>query len=79
MLATTATATKSVENDIATQIGENISILRGSLLRKNFKLFVVKVNSEDEKLVWLGQYLNRLPKTGIIYAGTQLDTEIYSR
>lgn len=79
VLATTATATKRVENDIATQIGGNITVLRGNLLRENFKLFVVKVNSEDEKLIWLGQYLNRLPGTGILYTGTRVDTEIYSR
>ncbi len=79
VLATTATATKRVEKDISSQIGGNISVLRGNLLRENFKLFVVKVTTEDEKLIWLGQYLNRLPGTGILYAGTRVDTEIYSR
>ena len=79
VLATTATATKRVEQDVAQQIGENITTLRGNLMRDNFKLFVVKVNSEDEKLIWLGKNLEKLPGSGILYTGTRVDTEIYSR
>ena len=79
VLATTATATKKVEADIAAQVGGNISILRGNLLRPNLNLYVVKVSSEDEKLIWLGQNLSKLPGTGILYTGTRVDTEIYSK
>ena len=78
VLATTATATKKVEADIASQIGGSISILRGDLLRENFKLFVIKVSSDDEKLIWLGKNLDKMPGTGILYTGTRVDTEIYS-
>jgi len=79
VLATTATATKRVELDIAQQIGNNILTIRGNLMRDNFKLFVVKVSSEDEKLIWLGKNLNNLPGSGILYTGTRVDTEIYSK
>jgi len=79
VLATTATATKRVELDIAKQIGNNILTIRGNLMRDNFKLFVVKVSSEDEKLIWLGKNLNNLPGSGIIYTGTRVNTEIYSK
>jgi ATP-dependent DNA helicase RecQ len=79
VLATTATATKRVELDIAQQIGNNILTIRGNLMRDNFKLFVVKVASEDEKLIWLGENLNNLPGSGILYTGTRVDTEIYSK
>jgi ATP-dependent DNA helicase RecQ len=79
VLATTATATKTVENDIAEQIGDGISILRGNLLRENFNLYVIKVESDDEKLIWLGQNLSSLPGSGILYTGTRVDTEIYSK
>jgi len=78
VLAATATATIRVERDIARQIGDNLTTLRGNLMRDNFKLFVIKVNSEDEKLIWLGKNLNKLPGSGILYAGTRADTEIYS-
>ncbi|MEI6051020.1 MAG: RecQ family ATP-dependent DNA helicase, partial [Bacteroidota bacterium] len=79
VLATTATATKKVEADIAQQMGDNLSIIRGNLMRDNFKLFVVKVTSEDEKLLWLGQNLNKIPGSGILYTGTRIDTWIYSK
>jgi ATP-dependent DNA helicase RecQ len=79
VLATTATATRRVENDIFQQMGGNMTIIRGNLLRDNFRLYVIKVKSEDEKLIWLGQNLNELPGSGIIYTGTRVETEIYSR
>jgi ATP-dependent DNA helicase RecQ len=79
VLATTATATKRVELDVAQQIGNNILTIRGNLMRDNFKLFVVKVSSEDEKLIWLGKNVNNLPGSGILYTGTRVDTEIYSK
>lgn len=79
VLATTATATKRVEIDIEQQIGNNISTIRGNLMRNNFKLYVVKVSSEDEKLIWLGKNLNKLPGSGILYTGTRVDTEIYCK
>jgi ATP-dependent DNA helicase RecQ len=79
VLATTATATKKVENDISQQMGCNLTIIRGNLMRENFNLFVIKVNSEDEKMIWLGQNLKSLQGSGILYTGTRVDTEIYSK
>src|SRR5690606_8940983 len=79
VLATTATATKRVEKDITEQIGNNISVLRGNLMRDNFRLYVIKVNSEDEKLIWLGQNIEKIDGSGILYAGTRVDTEVYSK
>ncbi|MDR2805113.1 MAG: RecQ family ATP-dependent DNA helicase, partial [Dysgonamonadaceae bacterium] len=79
ILATTATATKRVEEDIARQIGGGITVIRGNLMRDNFKLFVVKVNSEDEKMIWLGKNIEQLSGSGILYTGTRVDTEIYSK
>ena len=79
VLATTATATKKVEADIAQQMGDNLTIIRGNLMRENFKLFVIKVSSEDEKLIWLGKNLEKLPGSGVLYTGTRVETEIYSK
>jgi len=79
VLATTATATKRVEQDIAHQIGRGITVIRGNLMRDNFKLLVIKVNSEDEKLIWLGKNIEKLQGSGILYTGTRVDTEIYSK
>lgn len=79
VLATTATATKRVELDITQQIGNEITTIRGNLIRNNFKLFVIKVNSEDEKLIWLGKNINKFQGSGILYTGTKINTEIYSK
>ncbi len=78
VLAATATATKQVEEDIKTQIGKNISSIRGNLLRPNLNLYVVKVKSEDEKMIWMGKNLSKIEGTGIVYAGTRANTEIYA-
>ena len=79
VLATTATATKRVQIDVEKQISNDITTLRGRLIRDNFNLFVINVKSEDEKLMWLAENLNNLEGTGIIYSGTRVNTEIYSR
>jgi len=79
VLATTATATKRVEKDIAEQMGIDITVIRGNLLRDNFRLFVAKVKETDEKLAWLGQNISQLEGNGIIYSGTRADTELYTR
>ncbi len=42
VLATTATATKRVQEDIERQISGNIHTIRGELIRKNFQLYVIK-------------------------------------
>ncbi len=79
ILATTATATKRVQIDIENQISGNLTTIRGNLLRENFNLFVIETKSEDEKLLWLAENMNKLPGTGLIYTGTRVNTEIYSR
>jgi len=79
VLATTATATKRVEKDILQQISGDVVSIRGNLMRDNFKLFVIDVKSEDEKLIWLGQNIQNIPGTGIIYTGTRVNTQLYSR
>ncbi len=78
VLATTATATLKVQQDIEEQIGNNITTIRGNLLRKNLGLFVLDVKNEDEKMIWLGQNLPNFPGSGIIYTGTRYETEVYS-
>ena len=47
ILAVTATATKKVQEDIERQIGGRLTTIRGSLVRPNFRLYVIRVSSED--------------------------------
>lgn len=79
ILATTATATKRVEDDIKTQIGKNIISIRGNLLRENLHLYVITVQSEDEKMIWVAQNLEKIRGTGVVYTGTKVSTEIYAK
>ncbi len=79
VLATTATATKRVQNDIEKQIGGQLTTIRGSLVRSNFNLYVIRVQSDDEKMVWLAQHLNNINGTGLVYTGTRVDTESYAK
>ena len=70
VLATTATATK--------RVGGRLTTIRGNLSRENLYLQVIRVNSEDEKMIWLASNLVNLDGTGLIYTGTRVDTEIYA-
>lgn len=79
VLAVTATATSTVQEDIQKQIGGPITHIRGNLVRENFRLRVIKVKSEEEKMIWLKHNLNSFSGTGIIYAGTRVQSETYAK
>lgn len=79
VLATTATATLRVQQDIEKQIGGNLRTIRGNLVRDNFHLYVVETKSEEEKMVGLARWIEKLPGTGLIYTGTRMQTEQYTR
>lgn len=78
VLATTATATLRVQEDIIEQVGTDLIPIRGQLMRPNIRLYVIYTESEDEKFYWLAEKFPKLKKTGIIYTGTQANTDIFS-
>lgn len=75
VLAVTATATKRVQEDIESQIGNDFITIRGTLTRPNLNLYVIRVHSEEEKLAWITDNISRLPGTGLIYTGTRVSTD----
>lgn len=79
VLAATATATRRVQDDIERQIGRGITTIRGQLMRDNFRLHVIEVGSDDEKMAWLAANVAALPGTGLIYTGIRADTDLYAR
>ena len=79
VLATTATATHQVAEDIKKQIGGDIELIRGNLLRDNLKLNVIHVESEEAKMAWLLNYLKSTQGNGIVYTGTRSSAEIFSK
>jgi len=78
VLATTATATKRVAEDVRTQIGNNATLIRGNLLRENFHLSVVKVSNEESKMAWLAGFLQKQEGNGLVYTGTRVNTDLFS-
>jgi ATP-dependent DNA helicase RecQ len=75
ILATTATANDRVVNDIKSQLGQNIILQRGSLVRKSLKLQNINMPSPAARMAWLAPTISVLPGSGIIYTLTQRDAE----
>ncbi|MEO0375143.1 MAG: RecQ family ATP-dependent DNA helicase [Cyanobacteria bacterium P01_A01_bin.17] len=75
VLATTATANNRVVNDVKSQLGQNIILQRGSLVRKSLKLQNMNMPSPAARMAWLAQTIPTLPGSGIIYTLTQRDAE----
>jgi len=79
VLATTATATLGVSEDIKKQICKDIELIRGDLLRENLRLNVIHVDSEEDKMAWIAHYLKEVKGNGIVYTGTRSNSEIFSK
>ncbi len=78
ILALTATATKKVVEDIKMQIGENLEIIKGSLLRDNLQLHTIFCNNQDEKFYWIKRIIDKIEGNGLIYCATRQDTILIS-
>ena len=79
VLATTATANNRVVEDIKTQLGGNLAISRGSLMRKSLSIQVIELASREERLAWLSENVMAIPGTGIVYCLTIRDCELVYR
>ena len=76
ILATTATANDRVIEDIKKQLGEDIAVSRGSLMRKSLALQIIKSKTKEERLAWIADHIGELPGTGIIYCLTVNDCQL---
>ena len=80
VMACTATATKRVQQDIEVQFDNTkLTVLRGNLGRENFSLNVVQCENQEHKLAALLRLVERIEGTGVIYCGTQAETETVSQ
>ncbi|MBD2203561.1 RecQ family ATP-dependent DNA helicase [Calothrix sp. FACHB-1219] len=75
VLATTATANNRVVNDINAQLGSNINILRGDLIRQSLRLQNIFLPSPAARMAWLAEHIPNLPGSGIIYTLTVRDAD----
>ncbi|MFI7665949.1 RecQ family ATP-dependent DNA helicase [Nocardia sp. NPDC049526] len=70
VLATTATANDRVVTDVATQIGTDTLVLRGTLDRESLHMSVVRFDDAVERTAWLSGHLDKLAGSGIVYTLT---------
>ncbi len=75
VLATTATANDRVVGDVMHQMGNDIQLIRGSLVRESLKLQNINMPSPAARMSWLAKIVPTLPGSGIIYTMTQRDAE----
>lgn len=75
ILATTATANDRVIEDIREQLGGDVTIQRGPLMRESLRLRVQLLHDQSERLAWLAQSLPKLPGSGIVYTLTVRDAQ----
>jgi ATP-dependent DNA helicase RecQ len=77
--ATTATANDRVVSDVVAQLGPNLEVCRGPLVRDSLRLQTVPLADDSAKLAWLAHYLPGLRgqsgTSGIVYALTIRWTE----
>ena len=75
VLATTATANHRVERDVGAQLGDNVKVQRGPLMRNSLALQVMQMPSTADRLAWLAERIPELPGSGIVYVLTTRDAE----
>lgn len=75
VLATTATANDRVVDDVISQLGDDIELVRGPLVRESLSLQNIAMPSPAVRMAWLAQTIPDLPGSGIIYTLTKRDAE----
>ncbi|MBP1464380.1 RecQ family ATP-dependent DNA helicase [Candidatus Chloroploca sp. M-50] len=75
VVATTATANERVVRDVVEQLGTEVQVIRGPLIRTSLSLQNIHLPSQATRLAWLAEHLPQMPGNGIIYALTRKDTE----
>ena len=75
ILGCTATANDRVVNDVADQLGAELTTFRGPLRRKGLALSTIRLDRQAERLAWLAETLPQLEGSGIVYCLTVRDVE----
>ncbi|MFK0570277.1 RecQ family ATP-dependent DNA helicase [Endozoicomonas sp.] len=74
VLATTATANQRVMDDIKTQLGDNITVFRGNLVRESLHLQCLYLPRRSQRMAWLADTIPQIEGTGIVYTATVNDS-----
>ena len=73
VLGTTATANDRVVNDVAGQLGADLTIQRGTLERESLSLQVLDMPRQTDRMAWLAQHIPTFSGSGIVYCLTITD------
>lgn len=73
VLGTTATANDRVIADVRLQLGSNLKVLRGPLMRESLRLRVVSLADQAERYAFLAKFMPKLPGSGLVYTLTVND------
>jgi len=76
LLATTATASNRVIQDLQNVLGPNLNVSRGELNRPSLKLQTIRLDSQAERLAWLAKQIPAMPGSGIVYTLTVRDAAL---
>jgi len=75
VLTTTATANDRVVRDVKEQLGADLQVLRGPLVRESLRLQNISLPRQTTRMAWLAEQLPRLPGSGIVYTLTIADAK----
>lgn len=75
LLATTATANDRVIADLEEQLGGDVYVSRGPLMRNNLSIQVLKLANKTERYAWIHENVPKLEGSGIIYCLTRDDCD----
>lgn len=75
LLATTATANDRVIADLEEQLGGDVYVSRGPLMRNNLSIQVLKLASKAERYAWIYENVPKLEGSGIVYCLTRDDCD----
>jgi ATP-dependent DNA helicase RecQ len=76
LLATTATASQRVMDDLAAELGPSLYQLRGDLNRASLTLQTLKLPSQTARLAWLASTIGSMQGSGIVYTLTKRDARV---
>ena len=79
VLATTATANSRVVTDVAEQLGQDTTVVRGELARDSLRLGVLHGLDASARIAWLSSHLGDFTGSGIIYTLTVSAAEDITR
>ena len=75
VLGTTATANDRVIADLKQQLGDDVFVSRGELMRRSLSIQILPLSTPTERYAWILENVPKLPGSGIIYCLTQRDCD----